>query len=423
MIASALVRRPAARAVASFGLAQGIGALSGIVRIPLAVGTLGAHDFGRLSLFTAAFLWLSVLPNGARQTSRILTAEHDSDGPDENRISGSIRVADRWSHRIAVSGFAALIVLALVFRAETSFAETLATAALVLIMFGSQLPGSAALGVWEGRGKVVQTNLLVGAFALVSLALSALAYERTTSLPAWCIIFALPVVGPAWAAHVTSRFRRSPQESYRPGEILLARSSRILATQQLQNGLDPYIIAFAISATAAGQYNVASRLSIVLLLIPTALQPVLVKQFSERRADRSGRDLRARQRRLSVFMVGATSVLAVPFVVLSDQLSALMGAGVLDVPGSLFLAVALQCIVFAWQVPVLAALSGRDGTDLVSRTLPFVVAANLSLSALLVTQGVWGPTVASVVVAVGYHAWLHRKLSRSPGLLEGRHSD
>ncbi len=188
--------------------------------------------------------------------------------------------------------------------------------------------------------------------------------------------------------------------------------TRMTFVQQVQNGLDPFVIGWALGPTAVAQYSVASRITVALITPIVALQPLIVRWFARGRVETVGSELRSRQLRLSSALAGGTLVIGAVIFAVSEPVLDLIGGGEVEVPTLLTLAVIGQATAFAWQAPVIAALGGVAGTRVLKRWFVLVAGVNVVLSVLLVRYGVWVPTAVSVGCAAVGHVGLSLYLRR-----------
>lgn len=412
-----------AQALASFGVAQVFLAAVAFVRIPVTIRAIGPESFGLLALASASQLWFMVVPNGVRSAVRIEAAEGTLTSPRSQELRSRLRSSagpNRALFGVALIGLVALWLLHPLPASASRVAEVLL---VTFVLCCTQLRGSAYLGFWEGSGHFARANSMTVVSSVLGLAMVYVLAAGNGPIDGYVLAYMLPIVGPAWAAvvwiHCTSRAapaRKSAetQMSWR----LPYKLGSVLAVQQLQNGIDPFIIGIAMGNRAVAVYSLASRLGAVLAMLPAACQPVLVRRFSQARAAGAGR-LPHVVRISSTILAISVATLATALYLFGSTAIGLLSHGSLTAPTLLVVSVCGQVVMFSWQVPVFAALSGPAGTTLLARTLPVLGAANLGLSVFLVRFGVWGPTLASVICSFVYNAWLQWWISRRPGLFEG----
>lgn len=422
------------RALSSFGLAQVVGMLVAVVRIPLVIDAVGVAQFGILSLFLAALPWLGLFAFSSRASLRIVVAERGGDitylSPE---VIGAGRVSRQAGRAFLAIGVAFGTTVWLVDGAEvaSSLTSYLLGGAVCVIAAATIGAGSSVLGLWEAQGKVGRVNFATAGASVAGFLLILMGVWLGAPFVVYVIAFIIPVYGAYWLAamaHVPKLLldrghglRRRRIAGDPASEQLSKKMLRITAVQQLQNGVDPFIIGVALGPIAVAQYSIVNRLAAVLVMLPTALQPLFVRSYAQTRASAGEEDIRNRQLLHSSYLAGVTLALGAIFTLSGDFVVHLFTAGNVSVPTALFVVVSLQAALFAWQVPTFAALGGAKGTQLVSRVMPWVVSLNLAASVALAHFGVWVPTTVSVVVGVGLHGYLGWHLGRHPELFRGTH--
>ncbi len=423
------------RTIISFGASQGIGFAAAVIRIPVLIHSLGVTGFAQLSLVVAALQWFC-LPGGSTQAAaRVLAAEHADDASDHIFAlwEGALRPTVLVGRAGFFVGTLGAVLGSRPILTEGGSADFVLAISACAIAMATATRGFLRLGLLEAEGRTATVNVAISLATLASLLTTLVAAANHAWLWVFALCSAIAVFGPAWLTTVP-HFRpvRNPQRHHRYqslahqdvkiGSALTWRLAKTTAIQQIQNGLDPFTISWRLGDRAVSEYSIVMRIASVLTVVPVALQPVFVRQFGAERRAATASDLRSAQLRMSATLAATTGALSVLFVISAPVIVRLLTDGAVDPPRMLFVAVAVLDTVFAWQVPVLASLSGAAGTRFLARWFPVLAATNLVLSLMLVRHGVWVPTAVSCVLLAAGHVSLFGITRKRDDLLTAMHS-
>ena len=416
-------------ALFSFGLAQGVAFVATLVRIPFAIESVGAAGLGVLALAVALGPWLCLMAVSTRSAIRILEGEGGLGGKaGKDVLAAAAALTGRFGLYVAALGV--ILLLGVSVGPETLHRSDLAVAVgIALVCTVGQGRGSVRLGLLDAAARFTLVNSTALLISIASLALAIVA--SVFDLPFWvlALAFVAPAYGAAWIASLLpTAYVQRERVPARPepttvghARRLVKKLTRMTFVQQVQNGLDPFVIGWALGPTAVAQYSVASRITVALITPIVALQPLIVRWFARGRVETVGSELRSRQLRLSSALAGGTLVIGAVIFAVSEPVLDLIGGGEVEVPTLLTLAVIGQATAFAWQAPVIAALGGVAGTRVLERWFVLVAGVNVVLSVLLVRYGVWVPTAVSVGCAAVGHVGLSLYLRRRQDIYEGVH--
>ncbi len=405
------MRSGSSRAVGSFGLAQTLVAASALIRLPIISGAIGSSGLGLIFISGAIIPILLVVAVGLRTASRLLCAEELG----RRSIRGASLARHEasslaWACALCIGAVGLLLSLALPLQGWFG-AESVASPAEIHMLFGGSIimsclayPGAVWWGALEGSGFMAVGNMMVvfvtslGLVATLIIAAMGggvvelgLVNAATSTMPFVCVAAAAPSLlkWPHW--------RRSSSDRRRAVRLAVATYSLRGSSEVATRGADPLIIGGFLGPTASATYGVAQRLSAGITMIPTALAPVMATAVSRKRG--AGTVLARRDIARQVMGQGIlASLLAIAFIVIGPALALRLGAGQ-DGPLSLYVGLAVVSVLWAVQVPLVAAASSPLALRLGLIVESFGALLNIIGSLVLVrVLGVAGPVWASVMV-------------------------
>jgi O-antigen/teichoic acid export membrane protein len=431
-------RGPKSKILVAFTLGQGVVLGTSVARIPLIVHSIGAAGYGLLLSVTALAPWMLLVIGGLTNVARVDIAEALGSAGEPaawERLEQLRRRAFQVCAWVTgASILAALIVpwnSLLLTRGSVPLSgyEVPLGVAVSGVMVALSASGAVYQGLLHAARHVAVTSILPGAAAILSLVATAAA--ATFSAP--FVVFVLATVAascsPYWLVHILGlRHRRrmrhrmkaapAPTRSRRGGAADLVVMTGAAAPPLFSTGWDPVVLGAAAGPQAVAVYGLASRLALLVTVVPSALYPHFWSEYARLRAAGDLGALRAHLRRDILVVVSLTTALGALYTGVGPFFGALLGAHQVEQPRSLYAAMAVLGVLASLQTVVLPLLGDRRSAR-ITATLVFVFTVpNVFLSYLFSrSTGAVGPILASILFSVlllGF-AWL--RIHQRPELL------
>ena len=225
------------------------------------------------------------------------------------------------------------------------------------------------IGVLHADRKVALTQTFPGIAAVLSLAAVAVAWAMHLGLLAFVVAAAVVPCAPYWLAHIwgrgalrTIRTQRDsgvgqmelgdgpPARQLRPRDLLVM--SGAAAPPLYSTGLDPIVLSISRGPALVAAYGLASRIGLLVTLLPSALYPVYWANFSCLRSQGDIQRIRNEFRKELLLVVAGTTVLGAVFVAAGPRIGAVLSAGKVARPTLLY-----------WSVRAIRHLDGCTDVD------------------------------------------------------------
>lgn len=395
------------RSVLGQGVAQGVNAVAGILRIPILILALGPSGYGTLVLVLAFMPWLMVVPTGVRHSLRVMGARAlHSPGEDELAVLGAhLRESRRLGRITCLIGLPGAALVAVIWPDVASPAgkggESFLTLAALVLLSVSTFRGTVYTGWLEVHSRNGLVNLLAAASGIGGLILSLVLWRMDAPFLAFAVAGLVAATAPAWFGWLLGRRLGRPVDPGSAAGVRVRETSRRFASTALATmgaaGISPFVIGALLGSEAVAVHAVAARLVVVVTIIPTALVPLLWNRQARLPAQSHGAAVTSLDRILGLcILTGAvTSVL---FAAGAPRLGDALGGESMAAPLVLYCAFALHGFNQFLFAPLSATLTGPRGLAYMTWTTgaAAVVATALSVPAALYL-GVSGPVWAIAV--------------------------
>lgn len=395
-------------------LVQALGAVTGLVVIPVLVATLGTSRYGVLTVIVSLAPWLSIMDAALNPATRLLVGESRR-GERLTAPRSLLTSASRVAYAVVASNLAllalGLLVLPMVAifgasgvvdKGELSWAIALFALPVIL-----STPGAVHMGALEGVGRTVAATVLAGLGPIIALpATLAVAWSGGGLVPL-CLVQGFSVALPRFIAWFYWQLRPSLASLHEvdPNVTLKARLVLRMALLSLavvvHSGVDPLIIAAMLGAEPAASYGLAIRLINGALIPLLVLSPLFIVNLAAARGSGWTTQSTIELRRLVVQSAAVGTGLGGIILVAGPWFATLLSGGDVDAPIGLYAAGA--CFVATSYVfaPLYMAFSGPRGIRRSVQVNSILVLINVLLSVALVRPlGPAGPLWASVIATL-----------------------
>jgi O-antigen/teichoic acid export membrane protein len=412
-----LARDPKAKILLSYTVGQAIVFVTSVARIPLIIHSLGAAGYGLLLAVTALAPWMVLLIGGVTNAARVDIAEALGGSGDQSAWA-TLEHHRRRSYRVCawVAGMSILAAVAVPWNSlllgkhglQLATYEVPLGVALSGVMVALSSPGSVYQGLLQADRRVAITSILPGAAAILSLMLTAIA----TALSAPFVVFVLATVAaacaPFWFSHVLGLPHRARMRQ-RLHDTSVTAHSRAGNTKDLvimtgaaapplfSTGWDPVVLGAAAGPQAVAAYGLATRLSALVTIVPSALYPHFWAEYARLRAAGEREALLAHLRRDIIVVAGLTAVLSALYTGIGPIFGTILGRHAVSQPRSLYATFAVFGVLSALQTVLLPVLGGRRSAWLIAILVFASTPLNAALSYVLSLRvGAFGPVLASI---------------------------
>ncbi len=412
---------PKVKILVSFGIGQALIFATSIARIPLIIHSLGASGYGLLLSVTALAPWMLLVIGGLNNVGRVDIAEALG-AAGEQSAWATLEHHRRRSYRVsawvgAISILAALVVpwnSLLVSQHGLHLApyEVPLGIAVSGVMVALSAPGSVYQGLLHADRRVVITSILPGAAAILSLVVTAAAVVFSAPFVVFVLATVAASCAPFWFAHILGLSHRAKMRR-RLQDTSVTAHSRAGNTRDLvimtgagapplfSVGWDPLVLGTAAGPQAVAAYGLASRLALLVTIVPSALYPHFWAEYARLRAAGEREALRAHLRRDIIVVAGLTAALGVLYTAIGPFFGTILGKHAVDQPRSLYAAFAVMGVLAALQTVVLPVLGGRRSAWLIATLVFAFTLPNVALSYVLSLRvGAVGPVLASIFFSV-----------------------
>src|SRR5450756_93736 len=419
-----------ARIVYTYGLSQGVVFAASAARITVLISAVGAAGYGLVTAVGAVAPWL-LLPsisvtNIARTRYSELQGHQDREAA---LLTGLVVGTRRFGLTVGVLGVLLAMLVpwhSVLDTHDVSTTQVRLALALTGILAGTSVPGAAYLGLLQARGRVAVTSTFPAIAAVVSLAGTAVSRALHLPFTSYVLASTFAACGPYWIAHVT--FRRANEvdrasiistlssEPLSPGRVFYMTGAS--APPLLSTGLDPLVLASASNPAAAAGYSLATRLGLLITLVPAALYPTIWSEIAALRGAGQASALLAALRANLLTVGGLTGIMAGLYLLVAPTATRLLSREQIAFSWPLALAVVAAALISTAQTLVLPLVHGRSAAPFVAAAVYALVLPNLALSYLLASAlGAPGPLAASVAVGAMLLAWCGWLIRRRPHFL------
>jgi O-antigen/teichoic acid export membrane protein len=412
---SRLYRGQKGPTVINFGLAQATVFATSLARIPLIVTALGASGYGLVLAIGSILPWPILIATSFTSTARLRTAEAIGMN-DSHRADGLVV---RLTQQASSTGVLILLIGVLLaftipwpaLLQSTQMAsnnEVRLGVVIVAIFAGSACIGAVHQGYLQANNRVALTAAFSGIAAILSLLVTIAAYLLNLPLPAFIVASSIAMCAPFWLStafvprHLRGvRFRRATPTGEVKGlpvkEFIVM--SGVSAPPILVSGFDAIILSAASGPGAVATYGIATRLAVLVTLVPAALYPVFWADFARQRASFPVDAMRKTVMRGLMPMLVITAIAASLFVFIGPQAAKFLTTGQVQSHPGLFIAIGAAALLATCQTVLLPALAGHHRA---ARLLAIIVYGsilpNVALSYLLARDlGAIGPVLSTIL--------------------------
>ncbi len=428
---------PKVKILVSFGIGQALIFATSVARIPLIIHSLGASGYGLLLAVTALAPWMLLVIGGLNNVARVDIAEALGAAGGQSACA-TLEHHRRRSYRVsawvgAISILAALVVpwnSLLVSQHGLHLApyEVPLGIAVSGVMVALSAPGSVYQGLLHADRRVVITSILPGAAAILSLVVTAAAVVFSAPFVVFVLATVAASCAPFWFAHILGLSHRAKMRRLQDTSVTAhsragnARDLVIMtgagAPPLFSVGWDPLVLGTAAGPQAVAAYGLASRLALLVTIVPSALYPHFWAEYARLRAAGEREALRAHLRRDIIVVTGLTAALGVLYTGIGPFFGTILGKHAVDQPRSLYAAFAVMGVLAALQTVVLPVLGGRRSAWLIATLVFAFTLPNVALSYVLSLRvGAVGPVLASIFFSVLLLGIAWARIYRRPELL------
>lgn len=404
------------------GMAQGINAVTGLLRIPILVVALSASGYGTFTLVQSVVPWLLVLPTGLRYSLRVMGADaaHSADWSEGQLLDTHLLEARRLVCWMFAWGTPSSVVIALVWPGLASPSknplEAFTTLVLLLLLVASSFSGAVYTGWLEVHSRNGLVNVLGAATGIGGLILTFALWRTNAPFNAFAIAGGAASVAPAWCGWIVGKSVGKREAA--PSNIIKAvrKNNRGFVFATLANllaaGLAPFVIGLILGPESVAAHAIAARLAVIVTIIPTALTPILWNHQARLRSQSAlgSQDVTTTFKKILIIS-GATGLfLSIVFIIVGPWIGHRLGAQSVATPLALYLAFGAHGFLQFLVAPLSASLTGPRGVAYMARTTASAagVSAMLSVPAtcwLGVSGPVWSGALGFGLLCV---AWLRR---------------
>jgi len=411
----------------SYAISQGVVFVTSIGRIPLIVAAVGSSGYGVAVAVSSIQAWITIIILSVTHLTQVSVSE-DLGRQDMVGVTQTIAEMRRKAHKIMLALTASGLVLALALpwsqllhsgSVASAWTIKLAICATVFIL-ASSAPGAVYLGVLNAEKKVALTQSFPAIGAVASLAVTAVGWAMHLGIAAFVIAPAISASIPFWVALVLGRHafrsvsdpadaerdagapepaRSSEARALRPRDFLIL--TGVAAPPLFSTGLDPLVLSISRGPHAVAAYGLATRLGLIVIMLPAALYPLYWSTFSRLRAEGDLRGIFALYRKELLLMVGGTSALGVLYVGAGPFVAGILSDGKVGRPLVLYLSLAVLGLLAAVQSVTLPLLAGTRTAPRTALLVFGLIIPNEALSyGLSRAVGPSGPVLASIIAAL-----------------------
>ena len=325
------------RVVSSYAISQGVVFVTSLARIPLVISAIGSNGYGVAVAITSLQAWIVIVILSVTHLTQVSVSEDLGRGD----FTGALRSVGEMRRR-ARQLFLAILFTGVVLSAalpwstllhaeEVTDPLTLTVAICAsLWLLASAAPGAVYLGILNAERKVALTQSFPAIAALLSLAATAVGWALHLGLFAFVMAPAIAACVPFWIAHILGRRTLRKFESQQDTQVIQPnvggnRSARqrrprdalvmmgVAAPPLFSTGLDPIVLSISRGPAAVASYGLASRLGLLVVMLPAALGPLYWSNFARLRAAGDIPRIRTLYRKELLLTVAGTAVLGIVF--------------------------------------------------------------------------------------------------------------
>jgi hypothetical protein len=413
------------RVIGSYSISQGVVFSTSIARIPLVISAIGSDGYGVALAIASLQPWILVVVGSVTNLVRVSVAENLG----RNDIAGAlddIAKMRRRARQLLLLLVALGVVLALALpwsqllhaqKVSDAFALRTAICASVWLL-ASATPGAMYLGVLHAERKVALTQSFPGIAAVLSLAVTAIAWAMHLGLFAFVVAPAIAACSPYWFAQIwghnaiqalaarkdsgailAESIENPFERQLRPRDLLIM--SGVAAPPLFSTGLDPIVLSISTGPAVVAAYGIANRLGLLVVMLQSALYPLYWANFARLRATGDIRRIRETYRKELLLLVAGTVILGIVFVVTGPWAAKILGGGKVARPMLLYWSVALLSILSAIQTVTLPLFGGtRTAPKVAILVFALVIPNEVASYVLSRAVGAAGPILASIAAAL-----------------------
>jgi O-antigen/teichoic acid export membrane protein len=413
------------RVVSSYAITQGIVFLTSLARIPLVISAIGSQGYGVALAITSLQAWIVIVTLSVTHLTQVSVSE-DLGRDDFAGALRSVAEMRRRAKQLTLAIVLVGIVLSVALpwsrllhagKVSSSLALTVAICSSLLLL-ATAAPGAVYLGILNAERKVALTQSFPAMAALLSLAATAVGWALHLGLFAFVLAPAIAACAPFWIGHILGRsYLRSiasrqdnvlihpdlhgnlTARQFRPRDLLVMMG--VAAPPLFSTGLDPIVLSLSKGPAAVAEYGLASRLGLLVVMLPAALGPLYWSNFARLRAAGDIPRIRALYRKELFLTIAGTAVLGVIFMVVGPRAASILSAHKVARPMALYLSVAVLGLLASVQAVTLPLLSATRTAPKVAILVFGLIIPNEALSYVLSKAvGAEGPILASIAAAL-----------------------
>jgi O-antigen/teichoic acid export membrane protein len=413
------------RVVSSFAISQGVAFGTSLARIPLIVAAIGPDGYGVAVAVTSLQAWVVLVVISVMHLTQVSVAEDLGRDDFAGAIETVSKMRQRARQLVLLLGVTGVVLAVALPWSDLLHAKnvssTLALKAGICAsvwLLASGAPGAVYLGVMNAERRVALTQSFPGIGAVLGLAVTAIGWAMHLGLFAFVMAPAIAACAPFWLAQIMGRkslsemaarrdaedgqlpTKRSPSaRPLRPRDLLIMSGAG--APPLYSTGLDPIILSVSTGPAAVAAYGLASRIGLLVVMLPSALYPLYWANFSRLRAAGDIPRIWQAYRRELFLVVAGTTLLGVLLVAGGPTVAGLLSAGKIASPILLYCSVAVLGILAAVQTVTLPLLGGTRTAPKVAALVFGLIIPNEALSYVLSrTLGASGPILASIAASL-----------------------
>jgi O-antigen/teichoic acid export membrane protein len=413
------------RVFISYAITQGVVFATSLARIPLIVAAVGSNGYGVAVAISSIQGWVVIIILSVTHLTQVSVSE-DLGRKDPLGVSQTIAELRRKARMLMLGLAVAGVVLAFalpwaqLLHAQRISSELTIKLAICASMFllASCAPGSVYLGVLNAQKKVALTQSFPALGAVASLAVTAVGWAMHLGIDAFVVAPAVAACIPFWVGPILGRkalrsltashnvdttqpppTRSSGARGLRPRDFLIL--TGVAAPPLFSTGLDPIVLSVSRGPGAVAAYGLATRLGLLIVMLPAALYPLYWTTFSRLRAEGDIRGVFALYRKELLLLVTGTSALGILYIGAAPFVAHLLSDGKVGRPMLLYLSLAVLGLLSAVQSVTLPLLAGTRTAPKTALLVFGLIIPNEALSyALSRAVGAAGPILASIVATL-----------------------
>jgi hypothetical protein len=407
----------------SYAFTQGVVFVTSVARIPLVVAAVGSSGYGVAVAITSIQAWVILIIGSVTHLTQVSISE-DLGRQDMVGVSQTIAEMRHKAYRLMFILILAGLVLALALPwsqllHSNGISSTLTiklTIFATMVIVASASPGAVYLGVLNAEKRVALTQSFPAIGAVTSLAVTAVGWAMHLGIAAFVIAPAVAASIPFWVGWILGRrafrsvavvedadarvpTRSSKARALRPRDFLIL--TGVAAPPLFSTGLDPLVLSVSRGPGAVAVYGLATRLSLLVLMLPSALYPLYWTTFSRLRAERDLRGIFALYRKELILLISGTSALGVLYIAIGPSVADILSDGKVGSPLVLYVSLAVLGLLAAVQSVTLPLLAGTRTAPKTALLVFGLIIPNEALSYVLARAvGPTGPILASIVATL-----------------------